>query len=247
MSEAPQRRTGLVISAVLVAVVAATVIVVWGLVALPAFTPFGEPSGFEVPGTVAFLVSDRGEAATCVSVVGQAEPRPRELRCYPERDARYPESLGWTDDGRIVVTLYGERGAEYEVLDRSSADVSTTGTWDEAGPGTVPRPDASPGADGVTVRREGGRVVVTNRIEGATVTLIDAEAPASYDFWEQRWSPGRGYLLLVDSEQRLVVVPSDGSSPAMLLAEDVRAPAWWMPELGADAPVDLPAKPATSG
>ncbi|MGH8975249.1 MAG: hypothetical protein ACRD0C_18855 [Acidimicrobiia bacterium] len=90
------------------------------------------------------------------------------------------------------------------------------------------------------------RIVARSPVDGRERTLVSVRAPADYSFETVVVSPDRRFLLVVDSEGRLLVGAADGSSGLRLLAtgaESYGRPVWHQP-LGA-TPAQAWAPPAS--
>jgi hypothetical protein len=76
------------------------------------------------------------------------------------------------------------------------------------------------------------RIVARSPVDGRERTLVSVRAPADYSFETVVVSPDRRFLLVVDSEGRLLVGRADGSSGLRLLAtgaETYGRPVWRQP------------------
>ncbi|HEX9888136.1 MAG TPA: hypothetical protein VGA69_01560 [Nitriliruptorales bacterium] len=234
-------RTLLVAAAVVVTVAATATILAWGLIALPSFPSLQAESDADVPGRIAYLDTQQRADLTCVRVVAASGAYEREVTCYDGFQERWPERVGWTSEGELVVTVFGPVGPRFEILDEATGEVLRSGTWQEDGfDGRLPPAEPGGSADDVEVRHQDGHLTVTIARDGQRTTAVDVEAPRSYTFWERRWSPDGAWLSLVDSEQQLIIVPADASDPPRLLAQHVRGPSWWIDGVGPDVPIELP-------
>lgn len=73
------------------------------------------------------------------------------------------------------------------------------------------------------------RIVARSPVDGRRRTLVSVRAPADYSFETVVVSPDGRFLLVTDSEGRLLVGPADGSSDLRLLArgaEPYGRPVW---------------------
>jgi hypothetical protein len=90
------------------------------------------------------------------------------------------------------------------------------------------------------------RIVARSPVDGRERTLVSVRAPADYSFETVVVSPDRRFLLVVDSEGRLLVGTADGASGLRLLAtgaESYGRPVWHQPA-GAGAGQASPPPPS---
>jgi hypothetical protein len=126
------------------------------------------------------------------------------------------EFVRWERDGACLYAVPAGGGAEEEV--GCGPDVH-----ERRPPGDLRE------RDGQRLETDGfdGRArVVLRGADGERTTLLEVRGPRDYGFWEAQWSPDGKWVLVVDSVERLLVVPADGGGDARILAEDASAPHW---------------------
>lgn len=138
-----------------------------------------------------------------------------EVTCTVDRD----EVVAWDEDG-IVVRTWRVR-EELRWLDPE--------TGEEVGRDEVDDPAAfeTYRHSEVTGRSRSGTLQVT--LDETGELIWETEAPDGYRVQSGSLSPDGAWVALIDSANRLLVVPADGSQPPRLWAEDVstwQAPVW---------------------
>lgn len=218
-----QRERIALVAAAAVALVVLAVILVFGRSVPPELPELAEDPDPAIPGLVAFLRDGEGEQ--CLHVVPASGGDARELRCgeYWHGPPR------WDDDGRLTVPLAPSPGTEEVlVIDPRSGAVIDRRAEPRPGTPAPSHPSTATAEDGtlVTTRNRDGRVGL--RLigpEGEERDLVDLEAPRSYSWWDAQWSPDDRWILVTDSEERLLVVTAaDGR--VRLLVTDASSPVW---------------------
>lgn len=227
-SEVPKvtdrRRTGIAVGAALVLVAVVTVVVaIFGVRRPPEFPLLGEQPDPTIPGTIAY-VSNEPDGATCVHALpASGSEAPVELHCAEVRHG-WIERLAWTESGDLVMTGSGLRSdphaqemlvvsyPEGSVLDQTNVD--HLAHLDEP----VERPDGLR----VFVRgdRHGDTVSVVVSDDGDERTVSEIATDGRYELRSARWSPDGEWILVADSEGRLLVVGVDGGDPRVLLESE---------------------------
>ncbi|MGH8904126.1 MAG: hypothetical protein ACRDYA_21205 [Egibacteraceae bacterium] len=212
-----------------IAVAVATVIVVaafggivlFGGLPAPSYPSLADHPDPRIPGTVAFWRT--GGRSPCLSLVPARGGQVRELWCKEHAETRRPE---WTADGNLVVHTYSVNGPEHLTIDGDTGEVleRRAGSFDE-----YPQPTVA------DARGDGTRAVVDSAEGEATLSLVPpsgrpqvllvAHGPRDYTFFDTRWSPDGNWLLVTDSEERVLVVDPD-TGQARLLVNDGQSPAW---------------------
>lgn len=207
------RPVAAVIGALAVAVVATVVIVAFGYTPVPAYPARIDP---QAEGTVAFLRDE------CVFVVPGRGGEPRRLRCL-EGVAPEPEGVRWRDDGSLVVRAYGSVPQEVVLDPRTGREIDRQPVRERE-----PRsPEPSRRGDG-TVAYAGARASLYVRAPGGSARLLIAPAgPRDYAFVAVSWSPDGRFLLVADTERRLLVVTAEGAPQPRLLVKDAEPAAAW--------------------
>lgn len=210
ISTRPRRSVPLLVAAAILVVVVVGLVLAFGIVRPPALATLADQPEPAPPGRLAWTAwSDNG---TCIHVLDTDGTIQRELWC--ERDGA--EVVAWTDDG-IVVRSWHERGEELTVVDPATGEVVDRRRVEHVD-------DAVP-TESVYAERRDGRLVVVRDRDRAVVWEV--EAPDTYHVRSSAVSPDGGWVAMVDSAERVLVVPSDGSAPPRVWAEDV--PSWqWL-------------------
>lgn len=211
--------------------VAAVIAVVFALAV--AFTPFENPPSFPslrtspdpaVTGTVAFVRT--GHDKVCIVLATASGAGERTLRCD---DAFANGEVSWNAAGHVVATAYGPSGGRATEIDPATGTVVSTTTAGAPGKpsfGGIRR--ASDGAELVLAETKRGtwRVAV-DPISGDTRTVLTIDGPEDYMLMQGAWSPDGRHVVIHDSEDRLIVVAIEQTSPSpRVLATDAGAPAW---------------------
>lgn len=204
----PQQRR----SAVLLAVAAVLVVGVVGLVLVfgiahpPALEDLSDHPTPALDAAVAW--AEWTSDGNCLHVA-RPEGEVEALRC--ERDGG--EVAAWTDDG-ILLRSWEASGEQMIVIDAATGDVIDRR---RVGAGV-----AQHLPEGVRSEHRDGRLVVTPERGGGVIWEVDA--PENYTVTSSAVSPDGRWVAMVDSAERLLVVPADGSAPPRIWAEDV--PSW---------------------
>lgn len=205
----------------------------------PGYSSLSDDPDDSIPGTVAYTVSDGG---ACLRSVAASGAEPLELQC--DDDVSY--SLGWTSDGQILVIRRVDGGRAFIALDPYSGNETRVVPLSDlsraerrkATATLRPRPwNWAERADGAKVRvrhgYEGPPSVVVRRPGGEKKTILKAQgAGGRYGFRDAQWSPDGKWVLVSDSAERLLVVDSEGASPARVLVDETQHlldAAWYIP------------------
>jgi hypothetical protein len=223
-------------ASVLVVVAVLVIVLVFGVIPLPDYPSLAEQPDASIPGTVAFITD--GQPA-CLGVVPASGGVATEVRC----GAVELGTLGWTSDGKIITIDFTTSTARYLIIDPTSGEIIDTVPAGVDEPTPLVREPESTRADGA--------VLITDNTRGATavklrspnqdpVTILSADGPQDYSFDVATWSPDGQWVLVVDSEGRILIVGASGSPGARLLVEGASRwmnAAWYMPGFPG---VDLP-------
>jgi hypothetical protein len=186
------------VAAAVVVVLVVGLVLLFGVVRPPVLAPLTDP---RFDGAVAFTEWDR---EACVTVL-EADGTREQVWC----DEFGGELVAWAEEGLVVRTWPGDR-EELVTIDPASGEVlgSVGGHADE---GYWREPEVRPG------RARDGRLEV--RHDG--VVLWSTEADDRYEVTAGWLSPDGAWVALQDSAERLLVVPTDGSAPPSVWADDV--------------------------
>lgn len=199
----------LLAAAAAVSVVVAGAVLLFGYNSPPQFPSLYEPGAPTVDGHVAYVEYGRED---CVWVLDVANGESEELYC----DAWvWPE--GWDADGNLVVHT-GDGQDQMWVVDPNTGDVLGAGDFEAL-------PPSSRGS--LRSRSNEGRATLTYGSGEDEVTLIDVEAPRNYNFLSYGITANKTYAWVCDSEDRLLIVPLDGSDGPWLVGGGVGDPLWY--------------------
>lgn len=220
-----------VIAAALAAVIVVAAfggIVLFGRLSVPSYPSLADHPDPGIPGTIAFWSTGR---SPCLSLVPARGGQVRELWCKEHAGTSRPE---WTADGNLVIRTYSVTGPEHLTIDGATGEVleRRAGSYDEHHQPAV--------AD---ARGDGTRAVVDDTEGEVTLSLVPpsgrprpllvAHGPRDYAFSDTRWSSDGNWLLVTDSEERVLVVDS-ATGTARVLVSRGQSPAWSPPaRLGA--------------
>lgn len=231
MAVTPERRPFLAAGgAVLIVAAAVAAIVILGGVRYPAFSTVAEQPEPAVVGRIAFARWDGNEQ--CVVVVEQGR-EPRELTC--ENHGGFG-ALGWTADGRLSVERWAGSGEEELVLDPETGDVMDRRLLppddgaEPAGVGNSPAWERDDGSRLVTGGTDREAWVELVRSDGEASRLLQVEGPRHYRFDDATFSPDGEWVLITDSEERLLIAPTGGGPTRLLTQDGGTEPVWWQPE-----------------
>lgn len=202
MTEASPRRgtIGYLVAAVALIGVVVGLVLVFGVVRPPALEPLAG-SGSTPPGGVAWTEWNDRDGCEAL-VVARADGSTRVVAC----DDGLGELVGWTDRG---IAFLGW-AKEARVL-----------TYRDPNTGLIAASDPYPGTDyygpfgDVDVDSNGG-LTVRDRVSGEVIWQVDAAGRYTVD---QGWrSPDGAWYVLVDSFDRLLVVPAGGTRTPVIWA-----------------------------
>lgn len=229
-----------VVAAGVVIVAAVAVILAFGLIPVPEYPSLAEHPDPSIPGTVAFIqYPDRPDVSgPCLYLVPASGGTPRQVLC---------EAFGeggpmWTKDGKVVLWKYP---SSYLIVDPTSEPTSVERVpGDPEGFKEAPMfmmDRAQVRDDGATVLTDrswetaGAASVVVQSPDGTTRTLLRPErAPADYRFDWAMWSPDGNWVLVTDSDGRLIVADARGGDPnPRILVDGLRVyggnVSWYIP------------------
>lgn len=214
-----RRIVGAVLGSFAIVVVVVVAIAAMGVHRLPAFVSLEDHPNLALHGTVAYLHSD-GPDGWCATVVDASGAHRKDLLC--DEWSASPVDLRWTDDGQVLIELSRSYQAETtaKLIDPTSGSVT-----DVTGSG-IDTPPAGPtrkrSADGAQIRVDDShgtaRIDVVDA-DGSVHPLLVAEGPEDYRFTDPEWAPDDRFIVVRDSADRLLVVPTDGSPPGVLATD----------------------------
>jgi hypothetical protein len=222
-----------IVASVVVVGLVLTLVLTLAIIPLPEYPDLADDPDSSIVGAVAFIRRDDGQCISTIPAGGGAE---HEVLC--DEDIGFGEfAPGWTPDGLLVVQEFGPSGERFLIIDPETGDTVDRVPFDrpEAEREPISREPTPVSQDGSTVFAEGGRGEPRLLVEsagGTERTVLEAEGPADYRFEWVAWSPDGRWILLQDSEGRLIVVSAQGDPNPRILAEDIdgwMAAAWFIP------------------
>jgi len=217
-----------------VAVIAAVVsgaILLFGVKHVPSFPDVADQPEPAVTGTIAYL--SWGEAGPCLHVrAAAAAPEAERVRCALDQPG--VGGFAFRPDGTLAVYSYGPAGTTETVLDPDSLHVVSeqvlpAGT--KAVEGWASRDDRN--ADGVRAvveRRGEGSWRVVARSGDSERELLATEGPDDYWVGDAWWSPDGRWVLVTDSERRVLLLSGDGGGDTRVLVREADQLQWFQPE-----------------
>ena len=211
---------------VILAVLAA--VLVFGVIPLPDYPSLADHPDASIPGTVAFITDDE---PSCLGVVPAGGGPTTELRCGVVELG----TLGWTSDGLIVTIDFSSVTSRYLLIDPVSGQVVDTVPADVDEPKPLVWESQSTREDGAVLITDDGREATTVKVRvpnEVPTTILSADGPHDYSFDVATWSPDGQWVLVVDSEGRILVVGESGLPTARLLVDGASRwmnASWYIP------------------
>jgi len=206
-----RRSVALLVAAAVLVLVVVAIVLLFGVVRPPALPALSDAPTPAPPAAVAWSAWERD--GSCVTAAWPDGRVDEELHC--ESDGG--EVVAWTQEG-IVLTTWRGAGSEEVVVDPATGEVVD---WRTVEPdGDPPEPVGGPSGAVHTERRDGVLVVTDDRHR----VLWEVEAADAYEVTSGARSRDGGWYAMVDSAERLLVVPADGSASPRVWAEGV--PRW---------------------
>jgi hypothetical protein len=222
-------RTVLAVSASVVVILAVLVaVLVFGVIPLPDYPSLADHPDTSIQGTVAFITD---ENPPCLGVVPAGGGPTTELRCGVVEVG----TLGWTSEGLIITIDFSSMTSRYLLIDPASGEVVDAIAADVDEPKPLAWESQSTRADGAVLITDGGRGTTAVKVHVPNeepTTILSADGPQDYSFDVATWSPDGRWVLVVDSEGRILVVGESGTPAARLLAEGASRwmnAAWYIP------------------
>ena len=226
-----------------IVVVATAVIVIFGFVPIAEYPPLAQEPDPELSGMIAYSIPEDSDHADefgsrCVYVLELPEGQAREITCREE----IGWSMAWTDDGWLIVESFG-RFNEFEqefhdfglaLIEPVEGGAFETASY-EGDPNFLFSGQRQTRQDGTRVRIDGaGTTVVLSSPDGSTRDLFGSDtAPSNYRLNEAQWSPDGEYVLVVDTEGRIIVASASGDPRPRVIAETGHeyegTMAWYLP------------------
>jgi hypothetical protein len=217
-----------IVLSVVVVAAALTVVLVFGVIPLPDYPSLVENPDPSIPGTIAFVSE---EEPACLGVVAASGGPVRELRCGSVEVGM----LAWTSDGLIVTLDFTAASPRFLLVDPVSGGVVDTVPAGVGDPGSLVIETETTRADGAEVFTDDTKGTATVKVRvpnQETQVVLAAEGPHDYRFDVATWSPDGRWVLVVDSEGRLLIVGATGEPTARVLvtgASRWMTAAWYIP------------------
>lgn len=222
-------RAVLAVSASVVVILAVLVaVLVFGVIPLPNYPSLADNSDTSIPGAVAFITDDN---PPCLGVVQASGGPTTELRCGVVEVG----TLGWTSEGLIVTIDFSSAAPRYLLIDPVSGEVVDTVPTDFEEPKPLAWESQSTRADGAVLITDNNRGTATVKVRVPNqepTSILSTEGPQDYSFDVATWSPDGQWVLVVDSEGRILIVGESGTPTARLLLEGASRwmnAAWYIP------------------
>ena len=132
------------------------------------------------------------------------------------------EFTGGTERFLIVEPATGETSERVAIGD---VEMEIARLWDQYGTSTD-------GSTLLTRTSEGQATLWVEEATGTRRTILEAEGPKDYSFNSASWSPDEEWILLQDSEGRLIIVAAEGDPNPRVVAESSNGwmtASWFMP------------------
>lgn len=225
--------TSIIASAVVIGVVVGLVLT-FAVIPLPDYPSLADNPDPSISGTVAYARWDNGDL--CVSTVAAGGGEAREVLC--DRNIAFGEfAPGWTADGMLVLQDYGPASDVFRIVDPATGETIERVPFDLEKRAAEPyrTGNSTASADGSTVFTDGDRGnvrLVVRDSAGTDRTILEAEGPKNYWFEWSTWSPDGAWILVQDSEGRIIIIAAEGDPNPRILVEGVdgwMAAYWYMP------------------
>jgi hypothetical protein len=213
---------------VVVAIVVALTIGLTNIKDVPTFASLRRTPDTAISGSIAFL---RDGGTPCVFVMpASGASAPTKVVCERNFD-RGPTGLSWNDAGHVLVHQFRDEGPPVlvEVDAATGRIIGRQPANDENKAAVIERNQRS--TDGASITTEdagrGKPRLVVRDTSGGSRTVFATVGPRDYRFEDAVWSPDDRYVVVADSEHRLLVVDVESSSPrARVLITNASWPAW---------------------
>lgn len=221
----PPRRPWALFAAAAIAVAVTALVLVFGVARPPALPSIDEQSVVVPTASIAWTAptssgaADGSQDTTCVHVVAP-DGADREVVC----ERSWPELTGWDDEG-IVLADWSGRAPVWVWYDAQTGEPVREAEDAEL--------ELDRDATRIRTRREDGALLVS--VDSSRDVVWQVPAPAAYDVVAGARSPDGAFLALVDTADRLLVMPADGAQPPVVWAEGLAS---WQTPVWEGTPVD---------
>ena len=218
--------TSVVASVVVVGVVVGLVLA-FAIIPLPEYPLLSDQPDSSIPGTVAFARWEQD--GQCISTVPAGGGEEHLVIC--EDNIGFGEfAPGWTAEGLLVVEEFRPSGESFRLIDPDTGDTVERVPFEQTQVIREPiRINAfAESRDGLSVEVDGSRGEPRLVIYGegtAERTILSADGPADYWYDWATWSPDGNWILVNDSEGRVLVISPTGDPNPRILVEDIDS---WM-------------------
>lgn len=199
------------IGAAILVIVVIAVVLLFGIARPPELASLIVQPEPQPPARVAWTSFEDGE--DCLHVA-HPDGTIERLRCVADG----LEIWAWPEAG-VELRTFGPAGPQRLLVDPGSGEVVERGDVDD----TAQRPQ--PRVEGIRSRFDHGTLIVTR--EGTDQVVWEVDAPEAYRVQQGTSSPDGDWIAMVDSADRLLVVPADGSHEPRVWVEE--APSWQPP------------------
>lgn len=210
---ATRTQVAVVATIVLVAVVAA-VVIAFGIRPYPDLPTVAAQPTPRISGSLAYVGwEDRGSCLYVADPSGSV----RDVSCEQQLDG----PVRWVD-GLIEVHRFGRGGAEVVHVDPATGELTVVATNPREHEPVRP-PDRATRADGARAQvtsRDGVARLEVRYPDGGTDILLELEGPRNYRFDDPAWSQDGEWITVLDSGERIIVVPADDGEPARIWVSD---------------------------
>ena len=221
-AEAPSGRGSLayLLAAAVIVVIVGVLVVTLGVTRPPDLASIASAADKPSAGVAWVQWNDTGSCGQLR--VARPDGTVGDLAC----DANFGEVVAWTDAG-ILVTRWGQNAQQLETRDAVTGDLISTAEVSDAFVPVAGR--------GVMSERTRGELVV--RLESGTTVVWRVKVTSGYDVSQGRVSPDGRWVAMVDTSERLLLVPADGSAEPVVWAKGVTSsssigPVWEGTALG---------------
>lgn len=198
------------VAAVGLVVLVTVLVLTLGVVRAPSLGLL-KATGASAPGSVAWTQYNSPDG--CMELrVARPDGSVDTLTCQPDLG----DVVGWDASG-ITVVSWGPTGQMLETRDATTGEVLDSTAAD----GVTPVP---PVTAGIATERVDGRLVVT--LGATSHVLWDVKASRGYDIRSGVVSPDGDWVAMVDSMNRLILVPSVDSAAPIVWATGVEVSSW---------------------
>jgi len=205
------------------------------IIPVPAFPLLADQPDSSIPGTVAF---SRWESdGQCISTLPAGGGEEHLVIC--DQNIGFGEfTPGWTPDGLLIIEEFRANSDLFRLVDPETGDTVERMTFEMESVAREPIRINNFGVStaGMTVEVDGPRGEPRLFVYGESTperTVLAAEGgPADYWFNWAAWSPDAEWILVQDTEGRVLIVSATGDPNPRILVEDIDSwmgASWFIP------------------